>query len=678
MLKKNIRSQVLIPLTLTFIILTGCFVYTTYRIRMDDYERGLDNRYQRVQLILNNLIANHTSYMTSAIEFIADQNQFQDAMRAKERGVLLKHGSPILKRLFSQQQITHFYFYDEYGAIVLRVYNPDDKSASMPRFTKQQAMAQGRTVSGLELGRSGTFTLRVVYPWKVNKKLIGYIELGQEYDHILKELNDFTLADFVVALDKQHLDRAAWEEGMQMLGRNADWNLLPDRVLIDQTATIPPRVVATFLATDQVSGKNGRKLEVHGRTYHANSFPLLDVAQKPVGKFVLFADLTDNISSFRVFIVQVASFSLLVCAGLFFYSFQVLGRVDRRLLENRQQLGIEFEKQAETNKQLEFEVIERRRAEESLVTLNEYLEQRVLDRTNELRQLNLQLEASHAELEEAYRNLQTHQATIQQQDRMACIGQLAASVAHDINNPIGFVAGNLEVLKNYWNKLAAFVAIQHDVLQRYGSAEWLRGVEEHRRRLKVDYVLEEFSAVLDESLEGTERVNTIVLNLKGFSRMDEKEARLADIHGCLESTLNIVWNKLRYKADIKKEYGDIPHILCYPQQLNQVFMNLLINASQSIGQWGEIKIRTWSDRENIFVAIADTGCGIAEENLPKLFEPFFTTKESGVGTGLGLSIVREIVNKHHGDITVVSVPGEGTVFTVHLPLGKLPQVTNHA
>ncbi len=132
-------------------------------------------------------------------------------------------------------------------------------------------------------------------------------------------------------------------------------------------------------------------------------------------------------------------------------------------------------------------------------------------------------------------------------------------------------------------------------------------------------------------------------------------------------------NELRYKADIKKEYGDIPRLVCYPQQLNQVFMNLLINASQAIENWGEITIRTWSDRKNVFVAIGDTGCGIPPQNLQHLFEPFFTTKGSGVGTGLGLSIAYEIIKKHHGEITVTSQPGSGTVFTLRLPLEQAPQ-----
>lgn len=673
MLKRNIRRQVLVPLSLTFIILTISFLYTSYRIRMDDYERGIAHRYKRVQHILKSLIGDRTRFMTSSIAFIAEQQQFQDAMRNKDRQALLQLGYPILKRLFSQQQITHFYFYDRNGAIVLRVYDPQDTSASPMRHTRQQAMVRGETVSGLELGRNGTFTLRVVYPWKVQGELIGYIELGQEYDHILQELRAVSLIDFAVALDKKQLDRASWEHGMKLLGRSADWNLLQDRVLSDQTVTLPSAAIAALLAADNGGEKQARQIKINNRIYGARSFPLQDIVQKEVGRFILMTDLTDNITSFRLFIAQILAFSLVLCAGLFVYSYRLLGQVDQRLRENRKQLNRELEQRAETNRQLETEVVERQRAEANLVTLNEQLEQRVLDRTTQLHQLNRHLEASRTELEEACKNLQAQQATILQQDRMACIGQLAASVAHDINNPIGFVYGNLEVLKNYWDKLAAFLAEQDTLLSSSLPPEQLQPIAERRQALKVDYVLNEFNAVLDESLEGTERVNRIVLNLKGFSRLNEKEARLADIHDCLESTLNIVRNELRYKADIKKEYGEIPRLVCYPQQLNQVFMNLLLNASQAIENWGEITIRTWADQLNVFVAIADTGCGIPPQNLQHLFEPFFTTKESGGGTGLGLSIVQEIIKKHQGEITVASRPGSGTLFTLRLPLEQAPQ-----
>ncbi len=669
MQENKIRRQVFIPLTLTFLILAGTFIYSSYWLRMAHYEEGMQKRHVQVQQILKNLVADRTRFMSSTIEFIADEKQFQHAMQTHNQAALLLHATPIFKRLFDYEQITHFYFYDRNGAMVLRVYNPEDTTPVKPRFTKEQAMVLGRTVSGLELGHSGSFTLRVVSPWKVNGKLIGYIELGQECNHILQELKSITKADYAVLLEKKYLDRGAWEAEMKAMGRTADWHLLQDMVLADITTPIPFPDVANLFKSDFDSKKYGKRININDRTYRVESFPLQDAARMTVGEFVTVMDSTSKLANIRAFAVQVASFSLLLCGSFFIYSYRVLGRVERRLLNQREQLEREFEKQASTNKQLEREVAERWRAEEKLVVLNEHLEQRVAVRTTELSELNLKLAASNQKLEEAYNNLQVQQGTILQQDRMACIGQLAASVAHDINNPIGFVAGNLEVLKNYWGKLTAFIAVQDEALHSSAPPELLNSLAEQRSKLKVDHVLDEFNDVLDESFEGTERVSRTVMNLKGFSRHDEKEACMADVNECLESTLNIVMNELRYKADIEKDYGKIPQLLCYPQQLNQVFMNLLINASQAIEGWGEITIRTWAERQSIYVAIGDTGAGIAEENVDKLFEPFFSTKEVGDGTGLGLSIVKEIVKKHQGDITVESELGKGSVFTVRLPLG---------
>jgi two-component system NtrC family sensor kinase len=175
--------------------------------------------------------------------------------------------------------------------------------------------------------------------------------------------------------------------------------------------------------------------------------------------------------------------------------------------------------------------------------------------------------------------------------------------------------------------------------------------------------------MVEESLEGVERIKRIVASLKSFSRKDENVLADANLNELIESTLTIVWNEIKYVATLAKELGDIPLIKCYPAQLNQVIMNLLVNAGHAIEKQGDITVRTWHDGDNAFFSVADTGCGIPEANLQRIFEPFFTTKETGKGTGLGLSIVYEIVRKHNGTIQVESEPGRGTTFTVSLPAG---------
>lgn len=278
------------------------------------------------------------------------------------------------------------------------------------------------------------------------------------------------------------------------------------------------------------------------------------------------------------------------------------------------------------------------------------------------------LENTNKELERAYEELKSTQSKILQQEKMASIGQLAAGVAHEINNPIGFITSNLGTLDKYVEKLTVFILAQSEIIAAIGSASKSEELKQLREKLKLDYVMEDVNALIRESLDGAGRVKTIVQNLKSFSRVDEKMYAHADINECIESTLNIVWNELKYKTTVQKEYGEIPLTKCYPQQLNQVFMNLLVNAVQAIEKQGEIGITTWNGAGAVHISISDTGSGIPGDKLNRIFEPFFTTKEIGTGTGLGLSITYDIVKKHNGDITVDSEVGKGTTFTIKIPV----------
>jgi len=285
--------------------------------------------------------------------------------------------------------------------------------------------------------------------------------------------------------------------------------------------------------------------------------------------------------------------------------------------------------------------------------------------TTELRTATRQLEEKNRELSAAYAELKEAQVRILQSEKMASIGQLAAGVAHEINNPIGFVASNLRTLGKYVDRLVSFVEAAAPLAAGAGG----EAPAEARQKLGIDRIVEDARSLIRESLEGAERVRKIVQDLKSFSRVDEAAWKQADINECLESTLGIAWNEIKYKATVRKELSSLPPVWCNPQQINQVFMNLLVNAAQAIERNGEIVLRSWQEGDVVCVSVADTGTGIRPEHLGRIFEPFFTTKEVGKGTGLGLSIVYDIVKKHRGEITVQSEVGKGSVFTVRLPIG---------
>lgn len=274
------------------------------------------------------------------------------------------------------------------------------------------------------------------------------------------------------------------------------------------------------------------------------------------------------------------------------------------------------------------------------------------------------------ELQKAYKDLQSSQEQIIQQEKMAAVGQLAAGVAHEINNPIGYVSSNLNALARYSTRLIDFLQAQRELCASFNDSrsECMVATRKLQKEKKIDFLSEDLTDIVRESQEGVERIKNIVQGLKNFSRKDQDQPLAADINECLETTLNVIWNELKYKTTVVKDYGQLPTTKCYPQQLSQVFMNLLVNAAQAIETKGEITITTRHRGDAISVAITDTGSGIAADKIQKIFEPFFTTKPVGQGTGLGLSIVREILDKHNGTIDIASEPGKGSCFTVTVPV----------
>ena len=256
------------------------------------------------------------------------------------------------------------------------------------------------------------------------------------------------------------------------------------------------------------------------------------------------------------------------------------------------------------------------------------------------------------------------------QDKLASIGHLAAGVAHEINNPMGFIMSNLGTLKGYVEKLGQFTSMLQTIIATDGSEEEQRMVEEVAQRLDITYILQDLGVLIAESTEGAERVKQIVLDLKDFARADQHSFKEADLNGCIRSTINIVRNEIKYVADLVLQLGNIPQVLCNPQQINQVIANLLLNAAHAIEGHGTITVCTRCDLDKVFMTVSDTGCGIPVEIRSRIFDPFFTTKEAGKGTGLGLNISYDIVKKHAGDITLESEPGVGTTFTITLPVSS--------
>ncbi|MBK5408090.1 response regulator [Pseudomonas sp. TH34] len=257
-----------------------------------------------------------------------------------------------------------------------------------------------------------------------------------------------------------------------------------------------------------------------------------------------------------------------------------------------------------------------------------------------------------------------------QSEKLASLGQLAAGVAHEINNPVGFISSNLSTLDGYFKQLQQMLDAYQQAEEALAPGECLAQLQRLRKAMDLEFLKEDIPILIHESKDGIGRVARIVKDLKDFSRVDNDEKwQWANLQHGIDSTLNIVASELKYKADVVKHFQKLPDIECLASQLNQVVMNLVINAAQAMGpERGTITLSNGVEGDQVWLEVADTGCGIAPETVQKIFDPFFTTKPVGEGTGLGLSLSYGIVKKHHGTISVNSEVGKGTTFRVVLPI----------
>lgn len=321
-----------------------------------------------------------------------------------------------------------------------------------------------------------------------------------------------------------------------------------------------------------------------------------------------------------------------------------------------------------------------RRSQEALIESNYQLSLRTLELDqlthtldHQVQERTSSLEAALKELQKTHEDLKNVQTQLLQSERFSAIGQLAAGVAHEINNPIGFINSNMQTLEQYVAHYSGVLNVLNDLEEALKNrderrlSEILILWEKVRKGTNFDFIRTDIVSLIKESQEGAEKIRKIVLDLRAFASPDKGIVDLVNLEALIESVINVVWNEIKYKAELKREYAHVPPISCDPQKVGQVLVSILINAAQSIEGKGDITVRTYTEGENVLVDIADTGCGISPENITRIFDPFFTTKPVGQGVGLGLSVSYDIIKKHGGTITFKTQTGRGTTFTVQLP-----------
>lgn len=325
------------------------------------------------------------------------------------------------------------------------------------------------------------------------------------------------------------------------------------------------------------------------------------------------------------------------------------------------------------------DITENKKTGEELEAYRRHLELQVDHRTAELGRVNKSLNVEKRALQKANADLKHMQTQFLQTEKMASLGRLASGIAHEINNPIGYISTNLAVLKHYADIIDDMFRLYADLeasvrgLSAAGTSEPLGLVEEYKREADVESMFVDFRKLIEESSRGAALVAKIVTDLRSFAREEKVIQETADIHQIIDATLNISWSQLKYSVEVIKKYGELPPVLCYPRQMEQVFVNLFLNAAHAVGVKGRIIISTcWQD-DKVIIEVEDNGCGIRERDLSRIFEPFFTTMEVGEGSGMGLAVVYNIIEKHEGKITVRSQLEQGTVVTIKLPVGGKSQ-----
>lgn len=335
------------------------------------------------------------------------------------------------------------------------------------------------------------------------------------------------------------------------------------------------------------------------------------------------------------------------------------------------------------------DITERKVAEEALMKAQLEVEHIVEQRTSELAAVNQTLrddvaQRETAELELLNRNkelqaLNTKLSEVKehliQSEKLASIGQLAAGIAHEINNPIGYIFSNFGTLENYQTQLFEMLNAYEQAEKALQATPAGQGLKAKREAVELEFLKEDIPVLMRESKEGIVRVRKIVQDLKDFSHVDTNpDWQFASLNQGIDSTLNVIHNEIKYKADLVKDYADLPEVQCMPSQINQVVMNLVVNAAHAMGpERGKITVRTGHSGDQVWLEVSDTGSGIAPDVLPRIFDPFFTTKPVGKGTGLGLSLSYGIIQKHHGKIEVETTLGQGSTFKVTLPLNQPTQ-----
>ncbi len=620
------------PVAFAFAVMLGVSILSIFWHHKRKIIEDVKHETVEMKELLPMVLEADSKLMASQIELLQNNKILQKAWLAKDRGLLLKHAMPIFKNIQLKNPVTHFYFHNLDKSCFLRIHNPLRYGDSINRFTLDHTVRNGELTSGIELGPFGTFTLRVVYPWRINGKLTGFIELGEEIDAVTTNLKNILGVELIFLIYKQYLERSKWEEGLRMMGRTGDWDQYPRFVIINQYSEGLPADLTLELKNLQVDHKEKIvKLRVSGKNYCGGFVALIDAEKQNVGDMIVLNDVEKDEASSRLSLIVQTAICAFISLLLFTFFYFYIGRLEKSIVKTNNDLKTEIEdrKHAEdelkkyqghlqelveqkttnlkkSNEQLQQEITSRKKAQEELQRLNQELEQRVEKRTQEL--------------------MKTREALFQK-EKLAVMGQLASCVGHELRNPLAVINNACYFLK----------------MKFQSSSD--EAVEDN-----INIIVREIATA-----------SKIVSDILDFSRIKLPVRQDIDINQLVKETLSrcSIPENITVSTDFSHDFVSVS---IDPVQVGQIFANMIDNAAQAMKKGGTLKISTRAFNGNVDIIFVDEGCGIPDDNLDQIFEPLFTSKENGIG--LGLAICKNLAQANRGKVMVESTVGRGSKFTV--------------
>jgi PAS domain S-box-containing protein len=698
----SLRTRILIPLALAILALLATFVFSLFRFQHRHMINDVTGKLESVKELFMGQLAADASMMGAVLDVILRDEQLEAALKAKDRRALLEPTQTLFEQLRSERGITHLYFTGPDRINILRVHKPDIHGDKINRFTTLEAEKTGNPSYGIELGPLGTFTLRAVEPWYDGEQLIGYVELGEEIEHLTHRLHDILGVEVYVAIEKKYLDRENWETGMRMLGRTAEWDRFASVVMIDQTLNVFPESLGKFLAEERhTSMVTDVDVSLNDRRYRSRFIHLEDAGGRQVGDMVVMTDVTGLVSYLHATVFIIGMICLTMGGLLFMFFYVFVGRVE-------EQMATASEELIRVNKAVES-------ASDAVIMLNLsgqpfYQNKASMDlfgySVEEIK-TGGGLSILHADQEVAHQVFDTIAKGRAWRGEVEMRTREGNSIA---------VSLRADAIRGETGRIVGFIGIHTDISERKRAEEALRKTKDQAEaasRAKSDFLanvsheirtpmnaiigMTELALSTQLTTEQQDYLRTVqasadsllsLLNLiLDLSKIEAGQLELDEIDFDLRTTLENAADMLAVRAE---EAGleltchikpGVPVALVGdPVRLRQIIINLAANAVK-FTQEGQVTISVEAQKEEdssafLHFTVSDTGIGIPPDKIETIFESFrqadaSTTRKYG-GTGLGLAISKQLVEMMGGEIWVESELEKGSTFhfTARFELGR--------